>query len=630
MNWVNKTKKMILVIAIVLFISVLVGCKEDDKPKVDPTPSIEKNILTGFTVITEKPVIEDKVEFAVYETITNYITSKYNPYDYNQIDVYAEITSPSNVITKVYGFWYRDYEIDINEKYTGTITGVSGTASKDPSEIQGLEQVKWKNDDYHFRFRFTPTEIGTHKVVIKVLEETKLVQTISNQVLVDNNTDSNYRGIIEINQSNERHFIDQDGNTFIPNGINLCWWTNSNRKTYDYDVWFDNLSSNGGNFARIWMATWGFCQHWSSIDNYNSSQNMAARLDRVMEVADEYGIYLQLCLLNHGQFSSNTNSEWAKNPYNEKNGGMLSTPNQFFSNSDAKTIYKMELRYIIARYSYSDKLLAWELFNEVDWTDGGDSYNMINIRNWHQEMAKFVKENDPYNHLITTSYKSINSSKNLAFNLSEIDFASVHSYDFANTNINKKLPSELTAVINKYKKPVHTGEIGIDWQSGYSAANSDPNGISIRQSLWAGMMCGSVGGAMQWWWDSWIHPNKLWYLFAGAGKYSSKMNLDGADYELLNSENSNLSLSTTGILGYKFSNRIYGYIYNSNWTYYSNSTTNILNLTTTVNLSNGSYKLAFYNTVTGEIISSQTITVTNNTYKVSVPTFTEDIAFIID
>lgn len=623
----NKIKKMFLIIVMLLITIVAVGCN-DDKPIIpDPTP--EKDVLTNFMVITSEPIIKEKVEFALYGTSTNYIQDNFNPYDYTQINVYAEITAPDESIIKVYGFWYRDYEITINENYKGTISGVSGTASTDPNEIQGLEQVKWKSDTYHFRFRFTPTVSGLHKVTVKVEEKGELVQTIQNNILINDNNSSNYLGIINVDSSNNRHFIDSNGETFIPTGINLCWWSNSNRKTYDYDVWFENLSTNGGNFARIWMATWGFCQHWSSIDNYNSSQNMAARLDRVMEVAEEYNIYIQLCLLNHGQFSTVANSEWDNNPYNEKNGGMLSSPAQFFRDEDAKRIYKMELRYLVARYGYADNLMAWELFNEVDWTDGAESYNMINIRNWHKEMATFIKDNDPYNHMITTSYKYINSSWQLAFNLDEIDFASVHSYEFTNKNINATLPEQIKTVMNKYNKPIQIGEIGIDWESGYKSASIDPDGDSIRQALWAGMMCGSVSGAMQWWWESWIHPSNLWYLFKGVGSYAEMLDLTGDNYQLLSSDNYTLNNQTAGLLGYHFDNRIYGYVYNTKWAYYTSNTNDITNLVIETSLTNGSYEITYYNTINGNVILKDTLTVTNNKCQFTLPTFNEDIAFII-
>lgn len=626
----NKIKRSLIVLTVIFMGISLFGCK--DKPSDEPpvvNPNI-KEVLNGFEVVTENPVIEEKVEFALYEVTKDYISTNFNPYDYEQINVYAEIKDPNNEVTKVFGFWYRDYKITINKAYTGKITGVSGTPSTDLNEIQGLEQVKWSSDEYHFRFRFMPTVIGTHNVKVTVEEKGNVVQVIENNITVGANNDSNYRGIIKIDETNNRHFVDGNNKTFILNGLNLCWWSNSNRKTYDYDVWFDYSAKNNINFARIWMATWGFCQHWQEYDDFTKGQTAAARLDKVLELADDYNLYIQLCLLNHGQFSTTTNSEWDKNPYNEANGGFLKSPSQFFVKDEAKRVYKTELRYLIARYGYSDKLLAWELFNEVDWTDGAEGYNMGNVRDWHKEMAAFIKENDAYKHLITTSYKYMNKSSNLAYGAKEIDFISVHSYDFPNSNVNKKLPPEVQAVMVRYNKPVHVGEIGIDWQSGHTCHEIDSNAISIRQAQWAGMMSGSLGGAMQWWWESWIHPNKLYYLYNGPGIYASKLDLTGDDYELLNGDNSSVSSTKAGLIGYSFDNRAYGYVYNSSWSYVSSNTENISSLQVTVNLDNGTYGVTYYDTITGAILETAKVNVTNGNCTINVPTFNEDIAFIIE
>ncbi len=637
MNLANRKVKTMILIVIVLMLLMITGCskgKTDNNgggkdPVIDNPPV--KRVFVNMITTTKELIAKELVEFSITEVDSGYIEEHYNPYDYNQINVYANITNPSGKTIKVYGFWYRDYQISLNTGYTGGITGISGTPSKDPNEPQGLEQVKWLTDDYEFRFRFTPEEAGKHTIKICVEEKGEQVQQINGELDILENPSSNNRGIMQIDPTNNRHFIDGNGKTFIPIGSNLCWWTNGNRKTYDYDVWFSKLNANSGNLARIWMATWGFCQHWNGkIDNFNSSQNMAARLDRVMNLADQYNIYLQLCLVNHGQFSTVANSEWNKNPYNTANGGMLSSPANFFKDDVAKETYKLELRYIIARYGYSDKLFAWELFNEVDWTDAAENYNQFFVKTWHQDMAKFVKENDPYNHLITTSYKYFNSSWNLAFGLDEIDFASVHSYGFNDKNVNVSLPAEAMPVINKYDKPVHVGEMGINWESGYASKNLDPTGISIRQGLWSGMMGGTAGGAMQWWWDSWIHPNNLYYLYQGAGKFAEKLNLSGTDYTLLNSNNVSINNSKGGILGYQFADRIYGYSFNKDWTYYKGTPQDIVNLSLGFTLNDGTYTLTIYNTLTGAQVKTQTVNCIGGKINITLPTFNEDIAFIIE
>ena len=57
----------------------------------------------------------------------------------------------------------------------------------------------------------------------------------------------------------------------------------------------------------------------------------------------------------------------------------------------------------IARYGYNRGIVAWELFNEVDWTDDYDQHQ-TKVADWLEEMAASIKEIDPYGHLVTTSF----------------------------------------------------------------------------------------------------------------------------------------------------------------------------------------------------------------------------------
>lgn len=606
-------------------ISVAIGNRKATHNMKVITLNDSENLFNEPKILTPKLLVNEKIEFVIPEKNVGYVKESFNPYDYTDIFVYGVFTTPNGDTLKVPAFWYRDYEITINENYTST-NGVSGTPSKDPNEIQGLEQVEWLSDEYEFRLRFMPTEVGKYRYTIYVEEKGIMTQAITGSMEVLENPNHNSRGIIKVDKTTNRNFVDGNNNTFIPVGINLAWWTSSSRKTYDYNVWLDYLSKNNANMARVWLATWGMCLHWNkSIDNFDRSLNNAARLDKVIELFDKNNMYIQLCLLNHGQFSTNVNSEWSKNPYNTANGGIISKPEQFFSSDIAKATYKKELMYIVARYGYSDKILAWELFNEVDWTDNATTTNMLNIKNWHEEMAEFVRENDCYNHMITTSYKS---TTGFAYSLENIDYVNPHDYGYAYKKITVDLPDSINWVYDKYKKPVLESETGINWQSGNAIHEVDGDGDSLRQALWAGMMSGGAGAAMQWWWDSWVHPHKLYYLFNGPGIYAKHLNLSGSDYSLISSTNSKIS-SGANVMGYKFTDRIYGYVFNSEWTHYSTNEKTLTDVSLEFEIASGSYVLEIFDTVTGEIIKTIEVESVNNILTFMLPSFDKDIAFIV-
>lgn len=575
------------------------------------------SLFCGTNIVTENILIHNKVEISLVERELGFVKANYNPYDYNQIKVYGVFTSPSRETNIVaIAFWYRDYNIRLD---TNLATG-----KVKEGEPDGMELCEWTGD-YEYRMRFQPNEVGkwTFKVYCE-LENSDIYEELDGEIEVLPSEDE-YKGLIRIDKSNNRTFIYEDGSTFIPIGENMGWWeNNSSRKTYDYYVWFENSNKNNMNVARIWMAPWGFAFHSKSFNNFDDRQNCAARLDKVIEYADQFGIYIMLTLLNHGQFSTGADPTWSSNPYNKANGGILNKPEDFFVNQEAKEVYKSELLYIIGRYGYSDNILCWELFNEVDWTDNS-SLNAINIKNWHEEMGEFIRMNDSYNHLISTSYKT---ETGISFKLDIIDFACPHSYGYANKNICDTLPDMLDKLYKQYNKPILHAEIGIDWQNGYNNYKLDPTGVHLRQDSWAGMMGGGAGGAMNWWWDSYVHPYDLYYQFKGAGSYAKLLDLTGSDYTQLRTLEGVSKSSGVGLLGYRFDNSIYGYVYDTAWKY-NNQTGELSNITVAIPFTNGTYTLTFYNALTGEVISETTIPVSNGKVNITLPDFTNDIAFII-
>ena len=602
----------------VVTVTVKVG-EKSGKISITVKEKVEEieTLFCGTNLITENPTAYQKVEFALVEKDPGFIQTNYNPFDYSKLKVYAVFTSPSRDRDIVaIGFWYRDYVIVLDSNLA--------TGKVKEGEPDGMELVNFIGD-YEYRLRFQPNVSGkwTYKVYVEY-DGGNITEELSGEVDVKESSEE-YKGLIKVDKSNNRTFMYEDGTTFMPIGENMGWWADNSRKTYDYYVWFSNAQKNNMNIARIWMAPWGFCLHWGkSIYNLSDRLNYAARLDKVIEYADAYDMYIMLCLLNHGQFSTGADPTWNQNPYNKANGGILASPEAFFTSKDAKDVYKNELLYIIGRYGYSDNIMCWELFNEVDWTDNS-SLNAVNIKMWHKEMAEFIKMNDSYHHMVSTSYKTEQGS---SFTLDVIDFACPHSYGYSGKNICDTLPSVLDKLYRQYNKPILHAEIGIDWQNGYNNYKLDPKGINLRQNSWAGMMGGGAGGAMNWWWDSYVHPYDLYYQFKGAGSFAKLMDLTGSDYTQLRTLSGVEKSSGVGLLGYRFNDRIYGYIYDVNWSYF-NETGELDNINIKIPFTNGTYTLTFYNATSGVAFKSLDITVTNGIASISVPKFTSDVAFIV-
>jgi len=580
----------------------------------EPTTLTTAPIIDRVEVLTTSPMIGELLEIGLFEPDDHrVIDTLYNPYDYSQISVKMMFTSPTGTTLSQLGFWYKQYD---SIRIVGAVTDEFG------NYVNGQETVKWLDGGFsHYMVRINPNEVGTWSYVLTVTINDVIAQSLQGSFNVET-SETQSKGYIQVDETNNRTFIFDSGETFTPMGLNLAWWQTS-LASHDYVNWFRKLEANNSNYARIWLANWSFSLHKDSYSNFETRQSIAIRLDNVFKAAKDRGVYIMLTLLNHGQFSAVTNPEWSENVYNVANGGMLEQPIQFFYNAEAKAAYKNELLYILSRYGYSENIFAWELFNEVDWVDG---YSSIAVTNWHNEMAKYIHENDPYDHLVTTSYKYTFGTS--AYALDSIDFCAVHSYAYSDVNFYQKLVGEQTAIWNNYQKPVLFGEIGINWQSGSSTYHTDFTGVTIKQAAWGGMMSGA-GSANHWWWDSWFENYNMWYRLEGAGAYSNYLDLANKTFTTLQSADVSISNSSARIMGFLLPDAIYGYVYNNAWNYWNRLPEALEGVNVEIDFANGTYQLLVFNTDTGEIISDTLVTVLGGKFVLSNLTITEDYAFIL-
>src|ERR1019366_1568309 len=198
-------------------------------------------------------------------------------------------------------------------------------------------------------------------------------------------------------------------------------------------------------------------------------------------------------------YSTTVNPNWSDNPYNTANGGFLSDPVNFFTNATAKALTKRKLRYIVARWGYSPAIMGWELFNEVQYTDAGQTGQWGIIQAWHNEMAMFIKTNDAYQHLVTTS-DSLNEPL-----WDKTDYYQHHDYP---TDLITGIRDAQNISGSQTVAPVFSGECGIDFT---------PH-VGISPPIWAGLMAGQSGDAMPWYWDT-IDPNNDYFLIQAAADF---------------------------------------------------------------------------------------------------------------
>ncbi len=466
--------------------------------------AISCDVKTSAQAPVFNTVTPNSTSFAAMDKfeLTIDLTAGYtNPYDYSDIAVQCFFTSPSGKKDTVDGFYMEDYVLDTTD---GNITP-TGT--------------------HHFKVRYAPKEAGTYSYVLMCTNKEgaakQMAQTFTCTALAAH-------GFIRTNATNYLSF--DDGMQYIPVGENMCW---QNKNVYkDYTKWLPKLTSNGGNYIRVWMSDWAFAYEWKNgangyqgLEHYK--QSSAFSLDWLLDYCSQQNVYMMLCLNHHGQVSTTVNQEWDNNPYNTANGGPCANTWDFFTNTTAKDYYKNRMRYLVARCGYAKNIMCWELFNEVGFTDQYQAHQN-DVSNWHGEMSTYLKSIDVNKHLVTTSYGDP-AYNPATWSMPNIDFTQTHNYSRV-PNLESLLVANDLTYLSHYNKPTLNGEFGLG-PAGDTLSANDPNGVHIHNAIWATALGGALGPAMTWWWDDYIEPKNLYYHYQPLATFLNALHLKDDNYK---------------------------------------------------------------------------------------------------
>ncbi len=356
-----------------------------------------------------------------------------------------------------------------------------------------------------WRVRHTPDAPGSYRVVA-VARNGAPTGAVAAPAQWNVTAQTQVPGFINLDPANAKRLArDENGRAvrYFPLGHNVAWGSS---ELPAIPQMFGKMNAAGENWSRVWMTHWdGKNLDWMPDNKLAGplgtlSLEAARRWDEVVAGAEKSDVPFQMVLQHHGQYSTRVNPNWDENPYNAKNGGFLQTPDEFFTNAQAKSLTKRKLRYAVARWGYSPAIGAWELFNEVQFTDAANDKHWDTIAAWHHEMRDFLRAQDVYGHLITTS-----STGDFPADASaDLDYAQEHLY-----------PSDVISALHASHarardagQPVFVGEFGPE-------KVSDPQGIALHAGLWAGLMSGDAGAPQFWGWDD-VEKNDLYGQFAAA------------------------------------------------------------------------------------------------------------------
>ncbi len=438
--------------------------------------------ITSFKLLDKKVLLYQKAEWEID------LKAKWsNPYLYDEVALEMVIIS------------------DKGKKYTLPCYFISGTS----------------NNTSGWKARFAPREVGLHKYYFVLSQNNQ--KTDSSKIATFTVQKSNNKGILH--PSDNWTFQYDNGDRFRGIGENIGWESRDTDDSkyfkelhenvrFNYEYMVGKLVANGGNYFRTWMCPWNLPLEWKNPVNnrrYSSSDehfNPSAikKMDELINLCDSLNVHMMLAIDAHGNFMGDS---WKKSNYNKLNGGPAETVTDFFTNEIAKNQYKSKLRYMVGRWGYSPAIGAWEFLNEIDNAIYGPKDTILIsheiITNWHNEMSTYLKQIDPYQHIVTTSIshrdiKGLNEIKSIDLNQKHI---------YRNTD---KIPEVISEYL-KYGKPYAIGEYGYhwDWSINFNELANEFD-ADFKKGLWYGLFSPTPVLPMTWWWEFFDDRGTITYI----------------------------------------------------------------------------------------------------------------------
>lgn len=550
-----------------------------------------------------------------------------NPFDRRQIEVTATFTSPSGRTLTAHGFYARSFF------RTHETTG---------------ERIRPQGRPY-WAVRFSPSEPGLYRYVLHARDETGETRWGPGTFEA---VPGDQPGFVRVSSSDPRYFEFDDGSFFYPVGHNIRspfdtrmdsqfpWTHRWHRESGAYQAYFRDMQRAGENTTEIWCAPWSLGLEWSpawsgyrGIGQFNMRH--AWELDRIMEWAEKYGVYIMLTIHNHGKFGTTYDREWEFNPFNVANGGYLKDPEDYWTDPRALDAFRELMRYTIARWGYSTRILAWKLWNELDLTgsrrDGVHNYLRPEVVQWHAEMGDAVKAMDPYRHLVSTHVSHDYTKQNRdIIALPQMDFCPVDAYHGSSDPVHIVDLMKRTARFNNpYGKPVLITEFG---------GSSYGQGIrhlreTLHCGLWASVGLPVAGPPMFWWWQL-IEEEGYYRKFAAFNRFAEGIDLRNPqrlperaaltfDPQQPSAFQVECLLDARQATGWIYATSTFGTLEPAT----SDPATNVVLWLEGMETNGAPVEVEFWNTVTGEPFDRRPAEPAGERLRVRVPPFVRDVAF---
>jgi hypothetical protein len=167
----------------------------------------------------------------------------------------------------------------------------------------------------------------------------------------------------------------------------------------------------------------------------------------------------------------------------------------------------------VARWSYSTHLACWEFWNEIDNVMAAQQVPVEAVTSWHKEMADYLKQIDPHQHLISTSVAQREIPG--LWDIKNLDFAQHHYYGSTNN-----LKDSIFNHCQKFSKPNVIGEFALGWKGPGKDVPAELYERELHNGLWRGLFSPTPILPLSWWWE-WHFDKSQYYHLRMAADFDS-------------------------------------------------------------------------------------------------------------
>ncbi|HQA37561.1 MAG TPA: hypothetical protein PLW27_01560, partial [Kiritimatiellia bacterium] len=446
--------------------------------------------------------------YALYEAGFTLPDRYANPFDPTEIDAGAMVITPSGATNTLHAFYYQSHyrlEDELGQ----------------PVEPDGLPE---------WRVRYCPREPGAHTVTFYARDA--LGQTVATNALhfIAAPPVPDALRFVRVSRTDRRYFEFDDGSLFYPIGHNtrsatdarmddkFPWVLRQEEGSTAYRRYFKRMQESGENMAEIWMSAWSLGIEWTEgVSGYHGANDYhmgnAWELDRVIDLAMQHRIYVNLVLNYHGRISTWSDPEWHLHPYNKKTpGGWLDAPLEFFSDARAIEMQRRFCRYTHARWGWAPVVFGYELCSELNLT-GHETHHKTHFEpsvvEWCRTLGAYLKSIDAYGHLVSAHVSNDYRLLNPALcEMTEMDFNPLDAYNNRHPDTPERIIDLVVGTAKAgaaYNKPILITEFG------GSAMATGLENLMIEQhaAIWSGACVPLAGIPMFWWWQV-IDENNLY------------------------------------------------------------------------------------------------------------------------